>query len=70
MADIQITSTITCPECRAQTRVEMPADRCVFFWECPSCETTLRPAPGDCCVFCTHGFVPCPPVQADDGCCT
>ncbi|WP_457852675.1 GDCCVxC domain-containing (seleno)protein [Siccirubricoccus phaeus] len=31
----------------------------------------LRPKPGDCCVFCSCGTVPCPPVQAEGGltCC-
>jgi hypothetical protein len=23
----------------------------------------LRPKAGDCCVFCSYGTVPCPPVQ-------
>jgi hypothetical protein len=23
----------------------------------------LRPKQGDCCVFCSYGTVPCPPVQ-------
>jgi hypothetical protein len=25
----------------------------------------LRPKPGDCCVFCSYGSVPCPPIQAE-----
>lgn len=35
----------------------------------------MKPLPGDCCVFCSYGSVPCPPVQvarrAEDGkgCC-
>jgi hypothetical protein len=27
--------------------------------------TMLRPEPGDCCVFCSYGSVPCPPVQRE-----
>ncbi|MGB5185335.1 MAG: GDCCVxC domain-containing (seleno)protein [Xanthobacteraceae bacterium] len=23
----------------------------------------LRPKPGDCCVFCPYGSVPCPSIQ-------
>jgi len=23
----------------------------------------LRPLPGDCCVYCSFGDVPCPPIQ-------
>nr|CCA81611.1 conserved hypothetical protein [blood disease bacterium R229] len=35
----------------------------MFFSECPGCHALLRPRPGDCCVFCSYGSVPCPPVQ-------
>jgi hypothetical protein len=31
---------------------------------CKGCGETLKPLPGDCCVFCSYGTVPCPPVQA------
>ena len=35
-----------------------------FFYECTGCGTKLKPKPGDCCVFCSYGSVPCPPIQA------
>lgn len=49
----------------------MPVDACQWFYECESCHAILRPRPGDCCVFCSWGDVPCPPVQlaTDTGCC-
>jgi len=47
----------------------MSADACVFFHACAGCGTLLRPAPGDCCVFCSYGSAPCPPVQAGAGGC-
>jgi hypothetical protein len=47
----------------------MPLDACVFFHECAGCGALLRPKPGDCCVFCSYGSVPCPPVQEQQGCC-
>jgi hypothetical protein len=57
-------STLTCPRCgHAQTET-MPTDACQFLYECAQCHTLLRPKPGDCCVFCSYGSVPCPPVQA------
>ena len=28
-----------------------------------SCGALLKPKPGDCCVFCSYGDVPCPPIQ-------
>ena len=61
---VVLTSTITCPECRAQTVEAMPYDACVFFWECPDCRSIIRPKPGDCCVFCSYGSEPCPPKVA------
>ncbi len=47
----------------------MPTDACLFYYECPNCKALLRPNPGDCCVFCSFGSVPCPPVQLQKECC-
>ena len=48
----------------------MPTDACVLLHECTVCHALLRPQPGDCCVFCSYGDVPCPPMQpGGDGCC-
>ena len=58
-------STITCPVCGTAKTETMPTDACRFFYDCTDCWAVLRPKPGDCCVFCSFGTVPCPPVQAD-----
>lgn len=42
----------------------MPTDACQYFYECKACKALLRPNPGDCCVFCSFGDRPCPPIQA------
>ena len=50
----------------------MPTDACQWLYECEGCREVLRPEPGDFCVYCSYGTVPCPPVQADKsgkGCC-
>lgn len=60
---MQIRSTITCPECGHAEEETMPTDACLYFYECKSCGTKLKPEEGDCCVFCSFGTVPCPPVQ-------
>jgi hypothetical protein len=59
-----IHSTITCPHCGHQAEEIMPTDACQHFYDCPGCATLLRPHQGNCCVFCSFGSVPCPPVQA------
>jgi hypothetical protein len=41
----------------------MPTDACVAFYGCKNCGETLKPLPGSCCVFCSYGSVPCPPIQ-------
>jgi hypothetical protein len=41
----------------------MPEDTCQWFYECEACRALLKPKPGDCCVFCSYGSVPCPPKQ-------
>jgi len=57
-------SVITCPDCATAKSETMPTDACQFFYECTGCGARLRPKPGDCCVFCSYGSVPCPPIQA------
>jgi len=56
-------STITCPNCGHQREEKMPDNFCQIFYECEKCKTTLKPKTGDCCVFCSYGTVPCPPIQ-------
>jgi hypothetical protein len=58
-------SVITCPGCGTTKSETMPTDACLFFYACTGCGATLRPKPGDCCVFCSYGSVSCPPIQAE-----
>jgi hypothetical protein len=77
-ARIEMSSTITCPECGHAATETMPTDACQFFYDCTGCGVVLRPKAGDCCVFCSYGTVACPPIQearlkGDDtlaGCCS
>lgn len=64
----QTASILTCPECGHSKVETMATDACLFFYECADCGRLLRPKPGDCCVFCSYGSVPCPPVQEDRAC--
>ena len=41
----------------------MPTDACQFFYDCRGCGERLKPKAGDCCVFCSYGTMPCPPIQ-------
>ena len=63
-------SKVTCPACAFERLETMPVDACQFFYECRNCGAILRPKPGDCCVFCSYGSVPCPSVQEVHGCCS
>jgi hypothetical protein len=58
-------SVITCPRCATAKSETMPTDACRIFYVCTGCGATLRPKQGDCCVFCSYGSVPCPPIQAE-----
>lgn len=58
-------SIVTCPRCPTAKSETMPTDACRYFYECTGCGARLRPKEGDCCVFCSCGSVPCPPVQAE-----
>jgi hypothetical protein len=70
MTRIQLISVITCPECGHRKSETMPTDSCQYFYECEGCAAVIRPKHGDCCVYCTYGTVPCPPIQIrDNNCC-
>lgn len=68
MATITAESVITCPKCGFSKQETMPSASCQFFYRCTNCEATLRPLPGDCCVYCSYGSTPCPPVQKGEKC--
>jgi hypothetical protein len=61
--EIIYTATLTCPACGAKHTETMGDGSCQFFYRCDACGATLRPAEGDCCVFCSYADVPCPPIQ-------
>lgn len=62
-------SVITCPHCRHSAKEQMSENACTYFYTCTHCGQLLKPKTGDCCVFCSYGSVPCPPVQNDKKCC-
>ncbi|WP_454062461.1 GDCCVxC domain-containing (seleno)protein [Candidatus Nitrospira salsa] len=59
----ELISTIHCPECGFQTTETMSPDSCRILYECQGCQAILRPKNEDCCVFCSYGTMPCPPIQ-------
>jgi len=72
--EIILESVLTCPECGHEETEIMPTDACQWFYECKQCGVLLKPKKGDCCVFCSYGSVPCPPIQESPvegggGCC-
>ena len=62
---LELQSVLTCPSCGRQEAATMPTDACQILFECAGCGMVLRPKPGDCCVFCSYGSVPCPPIQQE-----
>jgi hypothetical protein len=63
---MQLISTIRCPACGFAKDEAMPTNACQFFYTCANCGTQLKPKAGDCCVFCSYGSIPCPPIQQGD----
>ncbi|MFN2622449.1 MAG: MerC family mercury resistance protein [Chthoniobacterales bacterium] len=64
-----LSSVITCPHCGHKAEETMPSNACLFFYDCPACGARMKPLAGHCCVFCSYGSVPCPPVQLGSACC-
>jgi len=46
----------------------MPENNCQIIYICENCNEKLTPKNGDCCIFCTYGTVPCPPIQENKRC--
>ncbi len=69
MTEIVLQSRIRCPQCGHEEDETMPTDACQWYYECKGCGELLRPLKGDCCVFCSYGTVPCPPVQVEGKSC-
>ena len=66
--EIKTHSTLTCPRCGHRSRDRMPTNACAYFYDCKGCGAVLKPEPGDCCVYCSYGDTPCPPVQLGNCC--
>jgi hypothetical protein len=64
---MELRSTITCPSCGHHATEEMPTNACRVVYDCDACGARLKPRDGDCCVFCSYGTMPCPPIQAAQG---
>ena len=63
-------SNLTCPICNYTKQEIMPTNAYQYFYECENCHTLLKSKEGDCCVYCSYGSIPCPPVQeAGENCC-
>ncbi|MFO7762913.1 MAG: GDCCVxC domain-containing (seleno)protein [Wenzhouxiangellaceae bacterium] len=67
-AKVERRSTLECPKCGHKACEEMPDNACIRRYECTACGALLAPLEGDCCVFCSYGDVPCPPVQVGTCC--
>ena len=67
--EVQLNSTLLCPACGIEKEELMPQNACQFFYECEDCKTVLKPKEGDCCVYCSYGSIPCPPIQMNKSCC-
>jgi len=65
MPAVTLVSTIACPVCGHRETETMPTDACRYVYQCPACSAVIKPKPGDCCVFCSYGDAPCPPIQEE-----
>ncbi len=49
MTALLLESLLTCPIRAHAEMLTMPTEACQWFYECPACQTLLKPQPGDCC---------------------
>lgn len=62
---INLRSIITCPACAHRWTGTMPTDACQYLCVCDQCGFDLKPKKGHCCVYCSYGDMPCPPIQEE-----
>ncbi|MDT3736796.1 MAG: GDCCVxC domain-containing (seleno)protein [Denitratisoma sp.] len=62
VSSVILESILTCPECGFLKTEIMPTDACLWFHQCHAV-LKPKPKPGDGCIFCSYGTVPCPLVQ-------
>jgi ribosomal protein L40E len=55
---------------RAYGNADDASGRLRRLYICVACGARLTPKQGDCCVFCSYGDVPSPPVRAEGKCCS
>jgi hypothetical protein len=65
---MDLQSKLTCPKCGHQSVETMPSYGCKLFYDRKGCGARLKPLEGDCCVFCSYGSVPWPPMQTGRCC--
>jgi hypothetical protein len=61
----ELHSTITCAACGHRAKETMPVDSCRYLYTCRRCGLQMKPKQGDCCVYCSYGDTPCPPIQEE-----
>lgn len=66
MTEVIANYELACPQCGHKEVFEIPTDACQWFHQCAACHELLKPKQGDCCVFCSYGSVPCPPIQLEN----
>jgi hypothetical protein len=42
---------------------------CQYIYDCTGCGHRMKRIKGKCCVNCSYGSVPCPPIQEERDCC-
>ena len=67
--NIILKSIVTCPYCMHQESETMPTNSCKYFYTCNRCNASLKAKKEDCCIYCSYGTIPCPPIQKNKSCC-
>jgi hypothetical protein len=60
---VVLTTRVVCPSCGYAAEERMPVNACRYFYRCEGCGVLMKPRPGDCCVYCSFGEMPCPDRQ-------
>ena len=65
-----LTAILKCPACGFTKEETMPARGVESRYQCVQCGVWMETKTGECCVFCSHSNMICPPEQEKRDCCS
>ena len=54
------TAKFKCPKCDKTSRIKVPENECIFYYECKKCDEKITTPPTRDCIVCAYTDKKCP----------